>query len=434
MSIVRVFARQIYDARGIPTVEVDLITDKGVFRATVPSGGSVEVYEAFELRDNDPNVHHGKGVLKAISNINDRIAPALIARNFDVTNQAEIDKFMIELDGTEDKSNLGVNSILGVSIAVTKAGAAHKGLPLYKYISQLVGIEKVVLPVPALNLINGGIRSGNKASMQEFMILPVGAKTFREAMQMGSEIYHHLKSEIKERYGFDATTVKDDGGFAPDIQDNREGLDLLNIAIAKAGYTGKISIGVEVSASEFFKKGKYDLDVKNPNSDPSKWLTSDELADFYRSLITEYPIVSLENLFDQDDWDGWIKFNGSTSVQLVGDDLTITNPKRTRTAIERKACNCLLLKMNQIGTVTESLEAAKLSRQNGWGIIVCYRSGDTEDTFIADLAIGLAAGQIKNGAPCRSERLAKYNHILRIEEELGSEAVYAGENFHNPQI
>jgi len=433
MPITRVFARQIYDSRGNPTVEVDLTTDKGVFRAAVPSGASTGVHEALELRDKDAKVHHGKGVLQAVSNINDKIAPALIAKNFDVTDQTAIDRFMLELDGTENKSNLGANAILGVSLAVCKAGAVHKGIPLYKYISQLAGIDKVVLPVPAFNVINGGSHAGNKLAMQEFMILPLGAKTFKEAMQMGSEIYHHLKSEIKKRYGLDATAVGDEGGFAPNIQDNKEGLDLLNTAIAKAGYTGKVSIGMDVAASEFFKDGKYDLDFKNPNSDSSKWLTGDQLSELYLSFCKEYPVVSIEDAFDQDDWDNWVKFHSSTSIQLVGDDLTVTNPKRIRTAVDKKACDCLLLKVNQIGSVTESIEAATLSRQNGWGVMVSHRSGETEDTFIADLVVGLATGQIKTGAPCRSERLAKYNQLLRIEEELGSEAVYAGEKFRNPQ-
>uniref|UniRef100_A0AC34FAI1 Phosphopyruvate hydratase n=1 Tax=Panagrolaimus sp. ES5 TaxID=591445 RepID=A0AC34FAI1_9BILA len=433
MPITRIFARQIYDSRGNPTVEVDLTTDKGVFRAAVPSGASTGVHEALELRDKDDKVHLGKGVLKAVANINDKIAPALIAKNFDVTDQTGIDRFMLELDGTENKSNLGANAILGVSLAACKAGAVHKGMPLYKYIAQLAGIDKVVLPVPAFNVINGGSHAGNKLAMQEFMILPLGAKTFKEAMQMGSEIYHHLKSEIKKRYGLDATAVGDEGGFAPNIQDNKEGLDLLNTAIAKAGYTGKVSIGMDVAASEFFKDGKYDLDFKNPSSDSSKWLTGDQLADLYKSFCKEYPVVSIEDGFDQDDWDNWVKFQSAMSIQLVGDDLTVTNPKRITTAVEKKACNCLLLKVNQIGSVTESIEASTLSRKNGWGVMVSHRSGETEDTFIADLVVGLATGQIKTGAPCRSERLAKYNQLLRIEEELGADAVYAGEKFRNPQ-
>ncbi|EPB71837.1 Enolase, TIM barrel domain protein [Ancylostoma ceylanicum] len=341
---------------------------------------------------------------------------------------------MLALDGTENKSNLGANAILGVSLAVAKAGAVHKGMPLYKYLAELAGVSKVVLPVPAFNVINGGSHAGNKLAMQEFMILPVGASSFSEAMRMGSEVYHHLKAEIKKRYGLDATAVGDEGGFAPNIQDNKEGLDLLKTAIDLAGYTGKISIGMDVAASEFFKEGKYDLDFKNPKSDPSKWLTGDQLAALYHDFIKQYPVVSIEDAFDQDDWDNWGKLMQSTNIQLVGDDLTVTNPKRIRQAIDKKSCNCLLLKVNQIGSVTESIEAAKLSRSNGWGVMVSHRSGETEDTFIADLVVGLATGQIKTGAPCRSERLAKYNQLLRIEEELGKDAVYAGVNFRNPKV
>ncbi|VDO26810.1 unnamed protein product [Haemonchus placei] len=426
MPITKIHARQIYDSRGNPTVEVDLYTEKGVFRAAVPSGASTGVHEALELRDQDKKVHHGKGVLKAVANINDKIAPALIAKNFCVTQQRDIDQFMLALDGTENKSNLGANAILGVSLAVAKAGAVHKGMPLYKYIAELAGVSKVILPVPAFNVINGVRLSST------FMILPVGATSFHEAMRMGSEVYHHLKAEIKKRYGLDATAVGDEGGFAPNIQDNKEGLDLLKTAIDLAGYTGKISIGMDVAASEFYKQGKYDLDFKNPKSDPSKWLTGDQLAALYQTFIKEYPVVSIEDAFDQDDWDNWGKLKASTNIQLVGDDLTVTNPKRIRLAIDKKSCNCLLLKVNQIGSVTESIEAAKLSRSNGWGVMVSHRSGETEDTFIADLVVGLATGQIKTGAPCRSERLAKYNQLLRIEEELGKDAVYAGQNFRNP--
>lgn len=435
MPITKIHAREIYDSRGNPTVEVDLTTEKGIFRAAVPSGASTGVHEALELRDKDKAVHHGKGVLKAVANINDKIGPAIVAKNFCPTQQADIDKFMIALDGTENKSNLGANAILGVSLAVCKAGAVHKGMPLYKYIAELAGISKVVLPVPAFNVINGGSHAGNKLAMQEFMILPVGAKSFKEAMRMGSEIYHHLKAEIKKRYGLDATAVGDEGGFAPNIQDNKEGLDLLNTAIALAGYTGKVSIGMDVAASEFYHadEKKYDLDFKNPHSDKNLWKTGEQMEELYQSFIKEYPVVSIEDAFDQDDWENWQKFHANTHIQLVGDDLTVTNPKRIKMAIEKKACNCLLLKVNQIGSVTESIEAAKLSRSNGWGVMVSHRSGETEDTFIADLVVGLATGQIKTGAPCRSERLAKYNQLLRIEEELGSNAVYAGEKFRNPQ-
>lgn len=434
MSIKRIHARYIYDSRGNPTVEVDLETDKGLFQAAVPSGASTGIYEALELRDGDKAVHHGKGVLKAVENVNSKIAPALIAKNFSVTQQQEIDKFLIDLDGTENKGNFGANAILGVSLAVCKAGAVHRGLPLYKHISELSGDSKIVLPVPAFNMINGGSHAGNKLAMQEFMVLPVGAKSFKEAMQIGSEIYHHLKKVINKRYGLDATAVGDEGGFAPNIQDNKEGLNLLMESFKASGHQDKVIIGMDVAASEFYKADvkKYDLDFKNPQSDESKWLTGEQLADLYKSFIKEYPVHSIEDAFDQDDWENWTKLQAQTDIQLVGDDLTVTNPKRIQTAVERKACNCLLLKVNQIGSVTESIEAAKLARKNGWGVMVSHRSGETEDTFIADLVVGLATGQIKTGAPCRSERLAKYNRIMRIEEELGDGAVFAGKSYRNP--
>jgi enolase len=437
MPIKRVHARQIYDSRGNPTVEVDLTTDKGVCRAAVPSGASTGVHEALELRDGDKAVHHAKGVMKAVQNINEKIGPALVSKGLDVVNQTAIDKFMLELDGTENKSNLGANAILGVSLAVCKAGAVHKGVPLYRHIADLAGIKQVVLPVPAFNVINGGSHAGNKLAMQEFMLLPVGAKNFTESMRMGSEIYHHLKAEIKKRYGLDATAVGDEGGFAPNILDNKEGLDLLNTAIAKAGYTGKVSIGMDVAASEFRKEkdGKpvYDLDFKNPNSDPSKYLSGPQMTALYQEFCKEYPVVSIEDAFDQDDWENWTAYQAATGIQLVGDDLTVTNTKRIQMAVDKKACNCLLLKVNQIGSVTESIEASNMARKNGWGVMVSHRSGETEDSFIADLVVGLATGQIKTGAPCRSERCAKYNQLLRIEEELGSGAIYAGEKFRNPQ-
>lgn len=437
MSIKKIHARSIYDSRGNPTVEVDLTTDKGIFRAAVPSGASTGKHEALELRDGEKNKHHGKGVEQAVMNVNEIIAPALIAKNLNVVNQAEIDDFMLNLDGTENKAKFGANAILGVSLAVCKAGAVHKGVPLYRHIADLAGISKVILPVPAFNVINGGSHAGNKLAMQEFMLLPTGAPSFKEAMRMGSEVYHHLKKVIHKKYGLDATAVGDEGGFAPNIQDPTETLELLKNAIEVAGYTGKISIGMDVAASEFFKEhnGKpvYDLDFKNPNNDGSKCISGEQLGQLYQDMIAKYPIVSIEDGYDQDDWDHWVQFQKNTSIQLVGDDLTVTNPKRIQIAAEKKACNCLLLKVNQIGSVTESIKACLLARKNGWGVMVSHRSGETEDTFIADLVVGLATGQIKTGAPCRSERLAKYNQILRIEEELGSGAVYAGLKFRNPQ-
>ncbi|ORY90377.1 enolase [Syncephalastrum racemosum] len=430
MSVSKVHARQIFDSRGNPTVEVEVTTGKGVFRAAVPSGASTGIYEAVELRDGVKKDYVGKGVLKAVENVNQVIGPKLIESGLSVLDQKAVDDFLIKLDGTPNKGKLGANAILGVSLAVAKAAAGEKGVPLYVHLADLAGSKKpFVLPVPAFNVINGGSHAGNKLAMQEFMILPTGASSFTEAMKMGSEVYHTLKSVIKAKYGQDATNVGDEGGFAPNIQDNEEGLQLLVEAIEKAGYTGKIKIGMDSAASEFYKDGKYDLDFKNPNSDPASYLTGQQLAELYKSFSEKYPIVSIEDAFDQDDWENWAHLEATSDYQLVGDDLLVTNPERIKTGIEKKACNALLLKVNQIGTLTESIQAAKDSQAAGWGVMVSHRSGETEDTTIADLVVGLRTGQIKTGAPCRSERLAKYNQLLRIEEELGANAVYAGENF-----
>jgi len=431
MPIKKITARQIYDSRGNPTVEVDLMTEKGIFRAAVPSGASTGIYEALELRDKGAT-WHGKGVSTAVNNINNIIGPELIKECLDPVDQGKIDEMMIKLDGTDNKNKLGANAILGVSMAACKAGAAHKGVPLYRHIADLAGVKDVIMPVPALNVINGGSHAGNKLAMQEFMVLPTGASTFSEAMRMGSELYHHLKGIIKKKYGLDATAVGDEGGFAPNFQDNKEALDLLIDAIKQAGYEGKVVIGMDVAASEFYKNSKYDLDFKNPETKEEDWISSDQLGDMYKGFIKEYPVLSIEDPFDQDDWDGWTKLTSETDIQIVGDDLTVTNPKRIQTAVEKTACNCLLLKVNQIGSVTESIAAHNLAKENGWGTMVSHRSGETEDCFIADLVVGLATGQIKTGAPCRSERLAKYNQLLRIEEELGSGARYAGEKFRRP--
>lgn len=432
MSIKKIVARSIFDSRGNPTVEVDLFTDKGMFRAGVPSGASTGIHEALELRDNVKAEYMGKGVNQAVKNVNEIIAPALLAQSFNVTEQEKIDNFLLQLDGTPNKSKLGANAILGVSIAVCKAGAAERGLPLYRHIADLAGHKEIIMPVPAFNVINGGSHAGNKLAMQEFMLLPTGAANFREAMKMGSEIYHNLKSVIKAKYGMDACNVGDEGGFAPNIQDNMEGLELLKVAIEKAGYTGKVKIGMDVAASEFFEEGKYNLDFKSKNPDPKLVVDSDSLANIYKDMVSNYPVVSIEDAFEQDDWPAWSKFHAETDIQLVGDDLTVTNTERIKMAIEKKACNCLLLKVNQIGSVTESIASCKLAQSSGWGVMVSHRSGETEDSFIADLVVGLGTGQIKTGAPCRSERLAKYNQLLRIEEELGSEAKFAGANFRKP--
>jgi len=307
---------------------------------------------------------------------------------------------------------------------------------LYQHIANLAGNSQLILPVPSFNIINGGKHAGNSLAMQEFMILPVGARSFKEAMKMGTEVYHHLMSVIKKTYGQDATNVGDEGGFAPSISSNKEGLELIQKAIAAAGYTGKVMVGMDVAASEFYdEKGKfYDLNFKDKKKDKSGQLSSKGLGDLYKSFVKDYPMVTIEDPFDQDDWQAWADLTGSIGekCQIVGDDLLVTNPTRVKKAIEKKACNALLLKVNQIGTVTESIEAVRMAKEAGWGVMTSHRSGETEDTFIADLAVGLATGQIKSGAPCRSERLAKYNQLLRIEEELGSRAVYAGTKFRYP--
>ncbi|XP_044527194.1 alpha-enolase-like [Gracilinanus agilis] len=433
MSILKIHAREIFDSRGNPTVEVDLHTHKGIFRASVPSGASTGIYEALELRDGDETCFLGKGVSKAVAHINDTIAPALINKKMNVMEQEHIDKFMIDLDGTENKSKFGANAILGVSLAVCKAGAAERCIPLYRHIADLACKEELFLPVPAFNVINGGSHAGNKLAMQEFMILPIGAPTFKEAMRIGTEVYHNLKNVIKEKYGQIATSVGDEGGFAPNILENKEALDLLKDAIAKAGYTNEVVIGMDIAASEFRRDGKYDLDFKSPD-DPSRYVTAEDLMEMYKSFIKDYPVVSIEDPFDQDDWEPWKTFTANAGIQVVGDDLTVTNPTRIKKAIQEKSCNCLLLKVNQIGTVTEAIKACKLAQANGWGVMVSHRSGETEDSFIADLVVGLSTGQIKTGAPCRSERLAKYNQLLRIEEQLGSKAKFAGKNFRNPSV
>jgi len=432
MSIKKIHARQIFDSRGNPTIEVDVTTEKGVFRGAVPSGASTGIYEALELRDGDKTHYLGKGVSKAIENVNKLIAPKVIG--LDPTEQTKIDQVMLQLDGTENKSKLGANAILGVSLAVCKAGAAHKNVPLYKHIGDLAGYSEFLLPVPAFNVINGGSHAGNKLAMQEFMILPTGASSFSEAMRIGAEVYQHLKLVIKQKYGQDATNVGDEGGFAPNIQSSREGLELLTAAIGKAGYTGKVKIGMDVAASEFYQEGKYNLDFKSSTSAPDQILSSEELTDLYKGFIHDFPIISIEDPFDQDDWDSYNKLTSQVGekTQIVGDDLLVTNPKRIVIGIEKKAANALLLKVNQIGSVTESIQACKMAQEAGWGVMVSHRSGETEDTFIADLVVGLRTGQIKTGAPCRSERLAKYNQLLRIEEELGASAKYAGESFRRP--
>lgn len=378
-------AREILDSRGNPTVEVELTTDLGLFRAAVPSGASTGAYEALELRDGDKSRYNGKGVLKAISNVNELIAPAIAGA--DVTDQSTFDAIMLELDGTENKAKLGANAILGVSMAACMAGAAAKGMPLYRHISEIAGkgSDPIIMPVPVMNVINGGSHAGNKLAMQEFMILPTGAPTFQDAMRIGSEVYAALKGVIKNRYGLDATAVGDEGGFAPNIQDNAEGLDLLVAAIEKAGYTGEVKLGMDVAASEFYKKdgSYYDLDFKNAAS--TSRLSSSELGDMYKSFIRDYPMVTIEDPFDEDDWGAYSALTGSvgSGTQIVGDDLTVTNVKKIARGIDEKSVNALLLKINQIGSISESINACNMAQNAGWGVMVSHRSGETEDAFIA---------------------------------------------------
>lgn len=431
-------ARQVFDSRGNPTVEVEVETEDGSFRAMVPSGASTGIYEAHELRDGNLKLFGGKGVLKAVENVNQEIAVAVIG--MDPTDQEGIDQALVDLDGSDDnsKKRLGANAILGVSMAVCRAGAAKKGIPLYKHINNLAGNPTIMLPVPCFNVLNGGSHAGNRLAMQEFMILPTGAQSFKEAMQIGVEVYQTLKIVIKNKYGMSATAVGDEGGFAPDIQENEEALKLIQTAVQKAGYEDVIQIGMDVAASEFFDKesGKYNLGFKNADAkkDSSLIKTSDELLRQYKLYAANYGVISIEDPFDQDDFDTYTKMTNELGelIQIVGDDLLATNPERIEKAIELNACNALLLKVNQIGTVSEAISADSLARNAGFGVMVSHRSGETEDTFIASLCAGLGTGQMKAGAPCRSERVAKYNELLRIEEELSDSAVYAGEYWRDP--
>mmetsp|Transcript_9780 Transcript_9780/g.9540 ORF Transcript_9780/g.9540 Transcript_9780/m.9540 type:complete len:474 (+) Transcript_9780:73-1494(+) len=432
MTIKAIKAREIIDSRGNPTVEVDVHTELGCFRASVPSGASTGAYEACELRDGGKR-YMGKGVLVAVKNVNDVMGPTLIGKQ--EVDQVLIDNAMLAIDGTPNKLNMGANAILGISLAVAKAGAAKRGVPLYQHFADLAGNKDLVMPVPSFNVINGGSHAGNALAFQEFMVLPTGAESFAEAMQIGTEIYHSLKKVTQKRYGQDAVNVGDEGGFAPPIQSNREGVELLMDAIEASGHLNKVILGMDVASSEFHKDGKYDLFKKSrKEGDNQPMLSGAELAQFYKDLCKDFPIKSIEDGFDEDDWEAWTAFTKDVGedIQIVGDDLTVTNPIRIEKAAKMGACNSLLVKVNQIGSVTETIDAVKLAKQSGWGIMTSHRSGETEDNYIADLAVGLCTGQIKTGAPCRSERLAKYNQLLRIEEELGSKTSFAGKDYRKP--
>jgi len=412
-------------------VEVEVTTEKGVFRAAVPSGASTGDAEACELRDGGSD-YMGKGVGKAVENVKTAIGPALVGK--DPADQVGIDKAMLELDGTDNKAKLGANAILGVSMAVCRAGAAQKGLPLYRYINELAGSPKMSMPVPCFNVINGGVHAGNYLAFQEFFLIPIGATTFAEAMKLGSETYHTLKGIIKKKYGLDSTAVGDEGGFAPAVQDPEEGLKLLVEAIEAAGHSGRIVIGSDPASSEFWKgeEGVYDLDFKNPSPKPENKFKREAMVERYKSYCASYPIYLLEDPFAEEDFEGHAMLTAAVGekVEIVGDDLYCTNVKRVQKGLDAKATNAMLLKVNQIGSVTESIAAWRLCVDNGWGVFVSHRSGETEDTFIADLTVGLGTGHLKTGAPCRSERLAKYNQLLRIEEE--SSLGYCGQLFRTP--
>lgn len=416
-GIKKITAREILDSRGNPTVEVDVILDSGILgRAAVPSGASTGEHEALELRDKDKSRYLGKGVLKAAANVNDLIAPALIGK--DPLKQAAIDRFMIEADGTENKSKFGANAVLGVSLAVAKAAAQVMKLPLYKYIG---GEKANTLPVPMMNIINGGSHADNNVDIQEFMIFPLGAKNFAEALRMGSEVFHNLKSILKEKRL--VTAVGDEGGFAPDLSSNKEALEIIIKAIEKAGYKpGRdISICLDPAASSFYQNNTYTLKAEKKQKNNSA-----DMIEFYDKLVEEFPIVSIEDGLAEDDWDGWKRLTGKLGkrIQLVGDDIFVTNVKRLKQGIERGVANSILIKLNQIGTLTETLDTISLARKNNFSCIISHRSGETEDTTIAHLAVAAGCGQIKTGSVCRTDRICKYNELLRIEEDLGDKAVY----------
>ncbi len=417
-TIKKVTGREIIDSRGNPTVEAEVFLTNGAMgRAAVPSGASTGSHEALELRDRDPKRYLGKGVLKAVHHIQRSIAPKLIG--MDVLDQREIDERLIRLDGTPNKARLGANAILGVSLACARAAASSSGMPLYRYLG---GSSAKQLPLPMMNILNGGAHADNNLDIQEFMILPVGAKSFREALRMGVEVFHHLKTILKE-VGY-RTSVGDEGGFAPDLRSNEEALTLMVEAIQKAGYRpGKeIGLGIDSAASEFYRDGFYFLKAeKNPKR------TSAQMIDYYENLIEKFPILSIEDGLSEDDWEGWKEMTRRLGkrVQLVGDDIFVTHPARLSKGIQEGVANAILIKLNQIGTLTETLEVIRMAQRAGYRTIISHRSGETEDTTIADLAVATRAGQIKTGATSRTDRVAKYNQLIRIEEELGKKAIYS---------
>jgi len=424
MYIQHVLGREVLDSRGNPTVEVEVVLEDGaVGRAAVPSGASTGAFEAVELRDGDPARYLGKGVQKAVRNVNDVIGPELVGES--AFDQPGIDKLLIELDGTENKSKLGANAILGVSLAVAKAAAQSLGISLYAHVG---GVNAKTLPVPMMNILNGGKHADNNVDIQEFMVMPVGAPTFSEALRMGTEVFHSLKKVLAQQGK--ATAVGDEGGFAPDLGSNREALDVIMQAIEKAGYKPgeDVLLALDVASTELFKDGKYHFEGEG------KARTSDEMIAFYEELVRSYPIVSIEDPLSEEEWDEWAKLTQALGgkVQLVGDDLFVTNTKRLERGIRERVANSILVKVNQIGTLTETLDAVEMAKRAGYTAVISHRSGETEDVTIADIAVATNAGQIKTGAPSRTDRVAKYNQLLRIEAELGDSAVYLGRRaFYN---
>ncbi len=420
-EIVDIYAREILDSRGNPTIEVEVHLETGAYGiACVPSGASTGEREALELRDGDKKRYLGKGVQKAVKNVNEIIAEKVLEEGIDSLDQVYLDNFMISLDGTPNKSKLGANAILGVSIANAKASANELDLPLYRYLG---GVFAKTIPTPMMNILNGGAHADNNVDIQEFMIVPVGAKIFSEALRMGAEIFHNLKNVLKGK-GY-VTSVGDEGGFAPNLESNIEALDVIMEAIKKAGYkAGKdVFIALDVAASELYEDGKYNLKGEK------RTFKSEELIDFYEKIISKYPIISIEDGMAENDWNGWKKLTKklSSKVQIVGDDVFVTNPQIFKKGIEEGIANSILIKLNQIGTVTETLETIEMAKRAGYGIIISHRSGETEDTTLADLAVAVNAGQIKTGSLCRTDRVAKYNRLLRIQDELGPQGDYAGD-------
>ncbi len=417
-EIIGIYGREILDSRGNPTVEVDVQLESGMFgRAAVPSGASTGEHEAVELRDNDKDRYLGKGVLNAVSNVNEIIAPEIIG--YDAIDQALIDKIMIDLDGTPNKGKLGANAILGVSLAVARAAAMEEDMPLYRYIG---GSNARLLPVPMANILNGGSHADNNVDLQEFMIMPLGAKSFRQALQINAEVFHTLKSYLKKNNY--STSVGDEGGFAPNLKSNEDALKVIVTAIELAGYKPgeDVFIALDPASSEFFENGKYNLKAENAQ------LTSEEMVNYYIDLVNKYPIVSIEDGLAEDDWSGWKMMTEKlgNKIQIVGDDLFVTNVERLKRGIEEKSANSILIKLNQIGSLSETLDTIEMAKTASFTTVISHRSGETSDSFIADLAVAVNAGQIKTGSICRSERIAKYNQLLRIEEELGEASRFTG--------